>query len=77
MKIDNFSKAHHLEVDVGDYPSGRYVCLRQRGQSMAFQMDITPKEARKFAQALLRFADIAEDGNEAKTLVAVDGDATK
>lgn len=72
MKIENFSKAQHLEVDVGDYPSGRYVCLRQRGQSMAFQMDITPKEARKFAQALLKYADIAEDGNEAKPIVADD-----
>ena len=64
MKIENFCNTHHLEVDVGDYPSGRYVCLRQRGQSMAFQIDITPKEARKFAQALLKYADIAEDGNE-------------
>lgn len=61
MKIDNFSNAQHLEVDVGDYENGRYICLRQRGQSMGFQMDITPKEARKFAQALLRYADIAED----------------
>lgn len=61
MKIDNFSNAQHLEVDVGDYKDGRYICLRQRSQSMGFQMDITPKEARKFAQALLRYADIAED----------------
>lgn len=44
---------------------------------MAFQMDITPKEARKFAQALLKYADIAEDGNEAEPIVAVDIDTTK
>jgi len=50
-----------LEVDAHDYETGRLVCIRQRGQSMSFQMDMTPKEARKFAQGLLKYADIAEE----------------
>jgi len=65
MEISKFTGKQHLEVNVHDYEAGRLVCIRQRGQSMSFEMDMTPKEARKFAQGLLRYADIAEDKNEA------------
>lgn len=60
-KITNFCGTQHLMVDVGDYDTGRLVCLRQHGQSMSFQMDLTSLEARRLAIALLNYANIAEE----------------
>jgi len=60
MKIDNFTGSQSLHVEIHQYEGTKFITMQQYAQSMRFQMDITPEEARKFAQHLIECADIAE-----------------
>lgn len=60
MEISNFTGSQKLHVEIHHYEGTKFITMQQYAQSMRFQMDITPEEARKFAQHLIECADIAE-----------------
>jgi len=60
MKIKNFTGNQELDVAILDFHGTTFINIQQYGQSMKFQMDLTPEEARKFGQHLIECADIAE-----------------
>lgn len=60
MEISNFTGSQKLHVAVHQYEGTKFITMQQYAQSMRFQMDLTPEEARRFAQHLIDCADIAE-----------------
>ena len=60
MEISNFTGSQKMHVEIFQHEGTQFITMQQYGQSMRFQMDITPEEARKFAQHLIECADIAE-----------------
>ena len=60
MEIKNFTGNQKLDVAILDYNGTKFINIQQYGQSMKFQMDLTPAEARKFGQHLIECADITE-----------------
>jgi hypothetical protein len=60
MEISNFTGSQSLHVEIHQHNGTKFITMQQYGQSMRFQMDITPEEARKFAQHLIECADIVE-----------------